>query len=171
MENEFPYQIVEQKSATLFLKKWVFSVAHVSISSFLCLKIDHSPTPMQEAAAMEDTVALSLFYQQAAADIRADSIDVGEHGSRLRMMKAQGEQREVQRPDPISLSHTHTHSLSGLSLSGLSLWSLSLVSLQGWGQVLSNVLKYNYKYRNFSISTSTVAVAGKYLSTTVSTHG
>ena len=48
---------------------------------------------------------------------------------------------------------------------------------QGWGQVLSNVLKYNYKYRNFSISTSTVAVAGKYkyfslyLSTTVSTHG
>ena len=40
---------------------------------------------------------------------------------------------------------------------------------QGWGQVLSNVLKYNYKYRNFSISTSTVAVAGKYLSTSTST--
>ena len=138
MENEFPYQIVEQKSATLFLKKWVFSVAHVSISSFLCLKIDHSPTPMQEAAAMEDTVALSLFYQQAAADIRADSIDVGEHGSRLRMMKAQGEQREVQRPH-LSLTHTHTLSLWSLSLSGLSLWSLSRVGVKYFQTYLSTI--------------------------------
>ena len=62
---------------------------------------------------MEDTVALSLFYQQAAADIFAGSIDVGEHGSKLRMLKGQGEQREVQRPIVVhSPTHTLTHLLT-----------------------------------------------------------
>ena len=83
-------------------------------------------------------------------------------------MKAQGATERGTATGPhLSLTHTHTLYLWSVSLSGLSLWSLSRVGVKYFQTYLSTITSTE----TLVISTSTVAVAGKYLSTTVSTHG